>query len=136
MSLAKPTEPARAAPTAVPIAPRWATVLAFLLGVFFAGLGLMRLLPIETDQSMFEGWGVPWWLRTGAAIAELIAGGLLFIRPVRALGAVGIFTIMVSAGTMHAALDHDMAISVAVNGIPAVLAAAIAWAHRRQLAIL
>lgn len=136
MSIARTTEPNESVPPATPPAPRWATVVAYLLGVFFAGLGLMRLLPVTTDQAMFADWGVPWWLRTGAAIAELIAGALLFIRPVRALGAVGIFTIMVSAGTMHAALDHNMAISVASNGVPAVLAAAVAWAYRRQLAKL
>lgn len=120
----------------VPGAPRWATVAAWLLGVFFAGLGALRLLPMATDQWLFEAWGVPWWLRTGAALAELLAGALLVIRRTRVLGAVGIFTVMASAGTMHAALGHSMVIAALVNGVPALLAAAVAWAHRRQLAEL
>ncbi|MQA01719.1 MAG: hypothetical protein GEV07_02960 [Streptosporangiales bacterium] len=130
------TTSADATMTVAARAPRWATAAAYALGVFFAGLGLMRLLPIATDQWLFEDWGVPWWLRTGAAAAELLAGGLLFVRRLRILGAVGVFTIMVSAGTMHAALGHSMILSALLNGLPAVLAAAVAWAHRRQLAVL
>jgi uncharacterized membrane protein YphA (DoxX/SURF4 family) len=114
--------------------PRWSTVVAIVLGVFFFGLGVMRLLPIETDQAMFQAWGVPLWLRIGAAIAEILAGALILTRRWRPLGAVGIFTIMTSAGTLHAALEHSMAVTAAVNGIPAMLAVAVAWTHRRQLA--
>lgn len=117
-------------------APRWSTVIAIVLGVFFAGLGLMRLLPMTTDQALFQNWGVPWWLRTGAAIAELLAGAMLFVPRLRAIGAVGIFTIMVSAGTLHAGLGHNMALSALINGVPAVLAAVVAWTHRRQLAMM
>ncbi|MQA17499.1 MAG: hypothetical protein GEV09_26415 [Pseudonocardiaceae bacterium] len=60
----------------------------------------------------------------------------MFIRSVRVLGAVGIFTIMARADTMRAALGHSMVISALVTGVPAGRAAALAWAHRRQLAAL
>lgn len=96
----------------------------------------MRLLPVPTDQEMFASWKVPAWLRTGAAVAELIAGSLLLRRRLRPVGAIGIFTIMVSAGTLHAALGHSMVLSALINGVPALLAAAVAWTHRRALATL
>lgn len=129
------TAPRTAAPADAG-APRWAGVVAVVLGLFFGGLGVLRLLPITTDQAMFESWGVPWWLRTGAAVAELLAGVLLLVPRLRVIGAVGIFTVMVSAGTLHAALGHHMGLSAAINGIPALLAATVAWTHRRQLAAL
>jgi hypothetical protein len=132
-------EPAAAAHTAdvTPTgrtAPRWAGVLAILLGLFFLGLGVMRLLPIETDQEMFLGWGVPLYLRTGAALAEALAGALILTRRWRVLGGVGLFTIMVAAGTLHTGLEHSLALTAAINGIPALLAAVVAWTHRHQLA--
>ncbi|TWP53721.1 hypothetical protein FKR81_02900 [Lentzea tibetensis] len=111
-------------------------ITALVLGVFFAGLGAIRLLPVEFDQEMFAGWGVPMWLRTGAAITQLLSGVLLLVPRTRAVGAVGIFTIMVSAGTVHAMLGHDMAWATLYCGLPAVAAAAVAWACRGDLATL
>src|SRR3954471_865291 len=94
---------------------RWT---AWVLGAGFAGLGLIRLLPVESDQAMFVDWGLPMWLRAGAAIAELVAGALLFFPKTRAIGAVGVFTIMVAAGTVHAALGHNMFWAALYCGLP------------------
>jgi hypothetical protein len=111
-------------------------VTALLLGVFFAGLGAIRLLPVEFDQEMFADWGVPMWLRTGAAITQVISGVLLLVPRTRAIGAVGIFTIMVAAGTIHAMLDHNMAWATLYCGLPALAAAWVAWDSRGTLATL
>jgi hypothetical protein len=111
-------------------------ITALLLGVFFAGLGAIRLLPVEFDQEMFADWGVPMWLRTGAAITQVISGVLLLIARTRAIGAVGVFTIMVAAGTIHAMLNHNMAWAALYCGLPALAAAWVAWATRRDLATL
>ena len=110
------------------------TCLAVALGVVFAGLGAIRLLPVPFDQEMFADWGLPMWLRTGAALSQLLSGVLLLIPRTRAIGAIGIFTIMVSAGTVHAVLNHNMAWATLYCGAPALAAAAVAWAFRRELA--
>lgn len=94
-----------------------------MLGALFAAAGVMRLLPVPFDMAMFASWGLPAWLRTVVGIAELTAGLLLLIRRTRPIGAIGVFTIMVSAGTTHAVLGHGVDIAIFVNGIPALLAA-------------
>ncbi len=76
---------------------------------------------------MFADWGVPMWLRTGAAVSQLLAGVLLLVPRTRAIGGVGIFTIMVSAGTIHAMLGHNMLWATLYCGAPALAAAAVAW---------
>lgn len=115
---------------------RTATVAAVTLGAFFAGAGVMRLLPVEFDVALFASWGLPGWLRTGVGVAELAAGALTLLPRTRAIGAAGLFTIMVSAGTVHAVLGHDLRVAVALNGTLALWGLAVAWAHRRQLAEL
>jgi len=109
---------------------RW-TALA--LGVFFAGLGTIRLLPVPFDQEMFADWGVPLWLRTGAAIVQVLSGVLLLFLRSRTFGGIGIFTIMVSAGTLHAALDHNMVWASLYCGLPALAAAGVAWTYCGEL---
>ena len=117
-------------------APRWAETTGIVVGLFFAGAGVMRLLPVPFDMDLFASWGLPMWLRTGVGVAELLAGSLMALPRTRPLGAGGVFTIMVAAGTVHAALGHSMAIAVLVNGVPAFLALAVAWATRHRLAEL
>jgi hypothetical protein len=111
-------------------------VAGLVLGLFFAGAGVMRLLPVPFDIELFASWGLPLWLRTGVGVAELTAGTLAALHRTRPVGAAGIFTIMTAAGTVHAALGHSMAITAVVNGVPAALALAVAWATRRRLAEL
>jgi len=110
--------------------------LGLVLGLFFAGAGVMRLLPVPFDVELFASWGLPGWLRTGVGLAELTAGTLTALYRTRPIGAGGLFTIMVAAGTVHAALGHDMRIAVLVNGVPALLALAVAWSTRRRLSEL
>lgn len=112
-----------------PLAIRAAT----LLGWFFAGAGVMRLLPVPFDVALFASWGLPGWFRAAVGLAEL-AVGLLALRPgVRPVGLLGIGVVMVSAGTMHAALGHSLLIAVAVNGTLAALAFATAWVLRAEV---
>ncbi len=117
-------------------APRRAETAGLVVGLFFAGAGVMRLLPVPFDMELFASWGLPTWLRTGVGVAELLAGSLMALPRTRPIGAGGVFTIMVAAGTVHAALGHSMAIAVVVNGVPALLALAVAWSTRRRLAEL
>jgi len=130
-----------ALPTAGPAvrattAPRWAETTGLVVGLFFAGAGVMRLLPVPFDMDLFASWGLPMWLRTGVGVAELLAGSLMALPRSRPIGAGGVFTIMVAAGTVHAALGHSMVIAAVVNGVPALLALAVAWSTRRRLAEL
>jgi hypothetical protein len=119
-----------AAPTVhAPLALRAASVL----GWFFAGAGVMRLLPVPFDVALFASWGLPAWFRAGVGVAEL-AVGLLALRPgLRPVGLVGIGVVMVSAGTMHAALGHSLLMAVGVNGTLAAAAFATAWALRAEV---
>lgn len=106
---------------------------ASVLGWFFAGAGVMRLLPVPFDVALFASWGLPAWFRTAVGVAEL-AVGLLALRPGwRPLGSAGIGVVMVSAGTMHAALGHSLLVAVGVNGSLAVAAFATAWALRAEV---
>lgn len=112
-----------------PLAVRVAAVLAW----FFAGAGVMRLLPIPFDVALFTSWGLPAWLRAAVGVTEL-AVGVLALRPgLRPLGLIGIGVVMVSAGTMHAALGHSLLVAVGVNGSLAATAFATAWALRAEV---
>jgi hypothetical protein len=106
---------------------------ATVLGWFFAGAGVMRLLPVPFDMALFASWGLPAWFRAAVGLAELTVG-LLTLRPGwRPVGLVGIGVVMVSAGTMHAALGHSLLIAGAVNGSIAACAFTLAWARRAEV---
>jgi hypothetical protein len=110
--------------------PVWAAQAAVVLGWFFAGAGVMRLLPVPFDVALFESWGLPGWFRFAVGVAELAVGTLALRASTRPVGLVGIGVVMVSAGTMHAALGHSLAVAVLVNGTLAAAAFATAWATR------
>ena len=112
------------------VAPAWATRLGFFLGWFFAGAGVMRLLPVPFDVALFSSWGLPGWFRVAVGLAELTVGALALRPATRPIGLVGIGVVMVSAGTMHAALGHSLLVAVLVNGTLAAAAFATAWATR------
>jgi hypothetical protein len=123
------TTTSAAPPVHHPIALRAASVL----GWFFAGAGVMRLLPVPFDMALFASWGLPTWFRAAVGVAEL-AVGVLALRPgFRPIGLVGIGVVMVSAGTMHAALGHSLLVATGVNGSLAVAAFATAWALRADV---
>ena len=115
------------------VAPAWANRLGFLLGWFFAGAGVMRLLPVPFDVALFSAWGLPGWFRMAVGLAELTVGALALRPATRPVGLVGIGVVMVSAGTMHAALGHSLVVAVLVNGTLAAAAFATAWATRWAL---
>ncbi len=122
-----------AAVVAAPRSPRSALWLAPLLGWFFAGAGVMRLLPVPFDVALFASWGLPAWFRASVGVAEL-AVGVLTLRPAtRQIGLVGIGVVMVSAATMHAALGHGLVAPMFVNAPLAAAAFACAWATRFEL---
>lgn len=129
------TEPATIGTAGVTTAPlpRAAVHAAAVLGWFFAGAGMMRLLPVPFDVALFASWGLPAWFRIAVGLAELTVG-LLALRPgVRPLGLLGIGVVMVSAGTMHAALGHSLLIAFSLNGSLALAAFATAWALRSEV---
>ena len=113
--------------------PSWATTLAVLLGWFFAGAGVMRLLPVPFDMALFASWGLPLWFRAGVGLAELLVGALALRERTRPVGLVGIGVVMVSAGTMHAALGHSLLVAVLVNGTLAAAAFVAAWMTRWEV---
>jgi hypothetical protein len=113
--------------------PRWAARAAVLLGWFFAGAGVMRLLPVPFDVALFEGWGLSAGFRAGVGLAELAVGTLALNALTRPVGLIGIGTVMVSAGTVHAVLGHSLLVAVGVNGSLAAAAFATAWALRADV---
>ena len=113
--------------------PSWATGLAVVLGWFFAGAGVMRLLPVPFDVDLFASWGLPMWFRAGVGVAELLVGALTLRERTRPIGLVGIGVVMVSAGTMHAALGHSLLVAFLVNGTLATAAFVAAWMTRWEV---
>jgi hypothetical protein len=110
-----------------------AVLAATALGWFFAGAGVMRLLPVPFDMELFSSWGLPLWFRAAVGVAELSVG-LLALRPGwRPVGLIGIGIVMISAGTMHAALGHSLVVAIAVNGTIAAAALALAWTLRTEV---
>ena len=106
---------------------------ASVLGWFFAGAGVMRLLPVPFDVALFASWGLPEGFRAAVGAAEL-AVGLLALRPgVRPLGLTGIGVVMVAAATMHAALGHSLLVTTGVNGSLAAAAFVTAWVLRSEV---
>ena len=112
----------------------WAVRASALLGWFFAGAGVMRLLPVPFDMALFASWGLPGWFRAAVGLAELTVGLLALRRGLRPVGLVGIGVVMVSAGTMHVALGHSLLIAGAINGSLAAAAFATAWILRHEVA--
>ena len=106
---------------------------ATVLGWFFAGAGVMRLLPVPFDVELFASWDLPAWFRTAVGIAELAVGLLVSRAGWRPLGLIGIGVVMISAGTMHAALGHSLLVAVAVNGTIAAAALTLAWTLRAEV---
>ena len=83
--------------------------------------------------ALFASWGLPTWFRVSVGLAELTVG-LLALRPgSRPVGLLGIGVVMVSAGTMHAALGHSLLIAASLNGSLALAAFATAWALRTEV---
>jgi len=131
MSRQMSTAPTRRNETLSPA--RWAVSLSSLLGWFFAGAGVMRLLPVSFDVALFASWGLPGWFRAAVGLAEL-AVGVLSLRPAsRQVGLIGIGVVMVSAATMHAALGHGLLVPALINAPLAAAAFACAWATRFEL---
>jgi len=117
----------------LPVPPGWVLTVGSILGWFFAGAGVMRLLPVGFDVALFASWGLPGWFRFAVGVAEL-AVGVLALRPAtRQIGLIGIGVVMVSAATMHAALGHGLLVPALVNGPLAVAAFASAWMTRAEL---
>jgi hypothetical protein len=117
----------------LPEAPSWARRAAALLGWFFAGAGVMRLLPVPFDVALFAGWGLTPGFRAAVGIAELAVGALALNPRTRPIGLIGIGVVMVSAGTVHVVLGHLLVVAVAVNGTLAAAAFATAWVLRAEV---
>lgn len=117
----------------LPAAPTWAVRAAGLLGWFFAGAGVMRLLPVPFDLALFEGWGLTVGFRAAVGVAELAVGALALNPRTRPIGLIGIGVVMVSAGTVHVVLGHLLVVAVVVNGSLAAAAFVTAWALRTEV---
>jgi hypothetical protein len=122
-------------PIVLPAVPSWARRSAALLGWFFAGAGVMRLLPVPFDLALFEGWGLTTEFRAAVGVAELTVGALALNPRTRPIGLIGIGVVMVSAGTVHAVLGHLLVVAVLVNGSLAAAAFATAWALRAEVIV-
>ncbi|QBI19916.1 DoxX family protein [Egibacter rhizosphaerae] len=117
----------------LPVRPVWALRLGWLLGWFFAGAGVMRLLPVPFDVAMFADWGLSMGFRTLVGTAELAVGALALWPRTRPVGLIGIGVVMVSAGTVHAVLGHSPIVAMVLNGSLAAAAFGTAWALRAEI---
>ncbi len=117
----------------LPVSPGWALRSAALLGWFFAGAGVMRLLPVPFDVALFESWGLTGGFRAAVGVAELAVGVLALTARTRVIGLIGIGVVMVSAGTVHVVLGHLLVVAILVNGSLAAAAFATAWALRGEV---
>lgn len=117
----------------LPPTPGWALRSAALLGWFFAGAGVMRLLPVPFDLALFESWGLTGSFRAAVGVAELAVGALALTARTRVIGLIGIGVVMVSAGTVHVVLGHLLLVAILVNGSLAAAAFATAWALRAEV---
>lgn len=120
-------------PAPRPAVPAIAGRTAELLGWFFAGAGVLRLLPVPFDAALFASWGLPGWFRAAVGVAELLVGILALRSGTRVIGLIGIGVVMVSAGTVHAVLGHSLLVAMLLNGTLAATAFATAWAHRAEV---
>ncbi|MDO7846099.1 DoxX family protein [Hymenobacter sp. M29] len=79
-----------------------AWILQALLAAMFIYSGGHKLMDLAGTTKNFEGLGLPGWMATLIAVAELLGGiGLLIPRTVRP-AALGLIVIMIGAVVMHA----------------------------------
>ena len=110
--------------------------LSLVLGFWFIGSGMTKLLSVESQVANFARWGYPDWFRFLTGTIELIAAALLLISTVSGrvatLGAALIACVM--CGALYTRIANDEPLSTIIP--PAILllvAALIAWFRREEM---
>ena len=106
--------------------------IAIALVVLYVGAGgLAKLASVPYVHSSFPKLGLPAWFGYFIGVCEVLGCIALFIRPLRALAALGIAIIMVGATYYHAV--YTPVFQAAPAFILLILSAYIFWTSRRDL---
>lgn len=102
---------------------RPANVLLFtaivLVALYVGGGGIAKLAGIPYVHSSFPKLGLPPWFGYFIGTCEVVGSLALFVRPLSALAALGLFVIMVGATYYHATFTPI------VQAVPAFVLAAL-----------
>jgi uncharacterized membrane protein YphA (DoxX/SURF4 family) len=107
----------------------WISIAAVVL--YVGAGGLAKLLSVPYVHSSFPKLGLPAWFGYFIGACEVLGCIALFIRPLRALAALGLAIIMVGATYYHAV--YTPVFQAAPAFILLILSAYIFWTSRRDL---
>jgi len=106
-------------------------VVAVVLALFFALMGLPKVLGQGGWAGRFAAWGYPPWLVVLVGVGELGGAVLLLIPPLATLGAIGLAVIMLGAVATH--LLHGETARVALPLALFAFLTLVAWVQRRKV---
>jgi putative oxidoreductase len=90
-----------------------------LVALYIGGGGIAKLAGIPYVHSSFPKLGLPPWFGYFIGACEVLGSLALFVRPLSALAALGLFVIMVGAAYYHATFTPI------VQAIPALVLASL-----------
>jgi uncharacterized membrane protein YphA (DoxX/SURF4 family) len=98
-------------------------IVTVVLAVVFLAAGLTKLIGLPQQVELFHRFGLPHWALLVVGTLEILFALLLFARPTRSYGAMGLTLVMI-AGSFGLVMSHVMLPMLFVN---AVLGFSAAW---------
>jgi putative oxidoreductase len=109
--------------------------LSFILGAWFIGSGMTKLLGIESQVQNFQNWGYPDWFRILTGLLEVTAALLLIasilVGRLATIGALLLVCIMVGA-TYTRIVNNEPASTIVLPILLLALALLVAWFRRKE----
>jgi uncharacterized membrane protein YphA (DoxX/SURF4 family) len=110
--------------------------LSLVLGFWFVGSGMTKLLRVEGQVQNFERWGYPDWFLILTGVIELTAAILLIVSVVfgrvATIGALLITGVM--CGALYTRIANDDAVSTIIPPLVLLIVAVIvAWFRRNEM---
>jgi putative oxidoreductase len=110
--------------------------LSLVLGFWFVGSGMTKLLRVESQVQNFERWGYPDWFLILTGVIELTAAILLIVSVVygrvATIGALLIAGVM--CGALYIRIANDDAVSTIIPPLVLLIVAVIvAWFRRNEM---
>ena len=110
--------------------------LSVVLGFFFIGSGMTKVLRVASQVENFEKWGYPgWFLPLTGAIevgAALILLASLFVNRIATVGALLLACVM--CGALYTRIANNEAVpTIVMPAVLLVVALAIAWGRSGEL---
>ena len=112
--------------------------LSALLGFFFIGSGMTKVLRVESQVANFERWGYPDWFLPVTGATEILGAILLLVSlVVGRLATIGALLIAcVMCGALFTRITNGESVSTIVPPIVLLLIALIvAWGRRSELLV-